>query len=272
MKNLMTYINPSKRFGDEEAIAIKIHIDNSLDLGWKPEDIMLVTNFPFEYRGVKSILVSDDNYCAFHPQASKINTIVDLFKQKLIQDGEIYWYHGFAEYQLNNISESELDLDQADMFLSDFGRLPRWSSGSIFFKSSAEDIFNFIRDIVYKYKTEEEAALGLLTGQDSRVDIDQTEAIWIKGLTEKDIPGIKNINQRIKRANITYNFHSGNIRSNYPAALKPIKVARFHFMDRESPLGPKPNQIGFFLRGENKLGVQIVPERLIKIFNQQGIR
>ena len=268
----MIYVNPSKHFGKEEKISVEIQIENSLDLGWKAADIILATNFPYEYLGVKSILVSDDNYCAYHPPVSKLNAIIDLFKQKLIEREEIYWYHGFAEYQLNTITESELELDRADMFLSDFGRRPRWSNGSIFFKDAANDIFNWIRDIVYKYQTEEEAALGLLTGQDSRVDIDQVEAIWVKGYTANDLPGIENINERVRRANITYNFHSGNIRSNYPAALKPIRVARFHFMDRVNPLGPKPNEIDFFLYGKNKLGVQIVPDRLVKIFGRHGIK
>jgi len=272
MKNLLIYVNPSKCFGDEEAIAVRIHIDNSLDLGWKREDIMLVTNFDYEYNGVKSLVVGDDNYCSFHPPASKINVIIDLFEKGLIKKGESYWYHGFAEYQLHNIIPAELELNKADMFLPDFGRLPRWSSGSIFFNERAVDIFSWIKDIVYKYKTEEEAALGILTGQDSRIDIDGDEAVWAKGYTLLDKPEIKNINERIRRANITYNFHSGNIRSNYPVALKPIRVARLHFMDRVSPLGPKPNEIDFFLHGENKLGVQIVPDRLVKIFNKHGIK
>lgn len=79
MKNLLIYISPKKDFGDEEKIAIKIQIDNSLDLGWKKEEIMLVTNFPYEHDSVKALQVSDDNYCPFFPQASKINVIVDLF-------------------------------------------------------------------------------------------------------------------------------------------------------------------------------------------------
>ena len=98
MKNLMIYVNPSKHFGKEEKISVEIQIENSLDLGWKAEDIILATNFPYEYSGVKSIWVSDDNYCVYHPPVSKLNAIIDLFKQKLIESGEIYWYHGFAEY------------------------------------------------------------------------------------------------------------------------------------------------------------------------------
>lgn len=79
----MTYINPSKRFGTEEKITVKIHIDNSLDLGWKTEDILLVTNFNYEYSGVKSLVIPDDNYCSFAPTASKINTV--LMPERLIR-------------------------------------------------------------------------------------------------------------------------------------------------------------------------------------------
>ena len=38
-----------------------------------------------------------------------------------------------------------------------------------------------------------------------------------------------------------------------------------------NPLGPKPNEIDFFLYGKNKLGVQIVPKRLVKIFGRYGM-
>ena len=271
MKNLLIYINPRKEFGEEEKTAVKIQIDNSLDLGWKPEDILLVTNFDYEYNGVKSFVVGNENFCIFCPAASKINAIIDLFKQKLVQKGKIYWFHDLDAYQLINIEESELKLDcNTDMFLPDFGRLLRWSTGSIFFKESSQDIFKWTRDIAYKYSTDEERALSILTGQDTRAR--SMSGHIIKGYTSKDIPGIANINSRIKKANITYNFHSFNVRSNYAAALKPIRVAHFHFIERpENPTNPRPDQIDFFLRGKNKLEIQIVPDRLVKIFNQYGV-
>ncbi len=261
MKNLLIYVNPRKDFGEEEKIAIKIQIDNSLDLGWKKEDIMLVTNFPYKYNGVKSLVLENDNYYASFPQTSKINVIIDLFKQKLIKK-KIYWYHDLDAYQLNDVSESELNLDETDMYLSDYGRLPKWNTGSIFFKNTAEEIFKWIKYIAYKHDVLEEDALWALTGKHNLLDGERT--IWGDGYISKHIREIKNINNRIKKANITYNFNSGNIRSNYAAAIKPIKVAHFHFLN--------PSEINFFLLGTNKLNVQIVPERLVQIFNKHGVK
>src|SRR3989344_2935283 len=110
MKNLLIYINPRHDFGVEEKVTVKIQIDNSLDLGWKRQDILLVTNFPYEYNAVKATIVGDENYCDSIPTTSKINTIVDLFKIQALIDifkintivdlfkkglmaGELYWYH-----------------------------------------------------------------------------------------------------------------------------------------------------------------------------------
>ncbi len=275
MKNLLIYINPKKEFDDEGKIAIKIQIDNSLELGWKPEDLILATNFDYEYNGVKSFVVEDENFCTFCPPVSKINTIINLFKQKVIgvngiKKDKIYWFHDIDAFQLNQITDSELELNGKDILLPDFGRKPKWSTGSFFFKNSSRNIFNWTKDIAYKYSVNEEDALWILTGNDI---YNRPSHLLIRGYTSKDMAEIKNINERIKKANITYNFHSFNVRSNYKAALKPIRVAHFHFVDR--PINPHnnvtPNKLDFFLRGKNKINVQLVPERLVKIFNKYGI-
>jgi hypothetical protein len=39
----MIFVNPKKQFHEEAAILIKIQIDNSLDLGWRREDIVWIT-------------------------------------------------------------------------------------------------------------------------------------------------------------------------------------------------------------------------------------
>lgn len=266
----MIYINPRKNFDEEGEIAVKIQIDNSLDLGWKKEDILLVTNFFYEYRGIKAFIISDANYCSFVPTASKINAILDLFKQDLIKKGVIYWFHDLDAYQLSDISEAELDFDTEDLLLPDWGRLPKWSTGSFFFKAGSEDIFTWVKETMDKYQIDEEGAFCVLTGLGYMVNYPQSR--WIQGYTIKEFPKASNIHQRIKKANITYNFHSFNVRSNYKAALKPLRVAHFHFIERPlNPSNPRPNQIDFFLRGKNKLEVQFVPERLVKIFRSYGI-
>ncbi|KKR28424.1 MAG: hypothetical protein UT61_C0050G0008 [Candidatus Woesebacteria bacterium GW2011_GWA1_39_8] len=60
MKNLLIYINPPKCFGDEEKITVQIQIDNSLELGWKREDIIFVTNFSYEYNSIKAIKIDEE--------------------------------------------------------------------------------------------------------------------------------------------------------------------------------------------------------------------
>ena len=62
MKQILTYISPQKDFNEEHKMAVKIQIDNSLSLGWKREDILLVTNFPYEHNGVKAITIGSYTY------------------------------------------------------------------------------------------------------------------------------------------------------------------------------------------------------------------
>lgn len=204
MKNLLIYMNPKKDFNSECKILVKIQIDNSLDLGWKEEDIMLVTNFDYEHRGIKSLVVDDDNCCFVDMRTSKIDVINYLFKQDLIKEGEMYWFHDFDAYQLNPITEEELEMSNIDIGLTDYGWSLTWNTGSIFFKSSAKDIFELIKDTVYAHKFNEEEALMLLTKYDTI-----------------------NVN-RYKRLNVTYNFGMKKIDYNRKIATKPIKVLHFH--------------------------------------------
>ncbi len=252
MKNLLIYINPRKDFNEESKVMVKIQIDNSLDLGWKREDIMLFTNFPYEYNGVKSLVVSDDNFCFSDPLSTKTSTIPSLIKQTLIKKGEIYWAHDLDAFQNEIITESELELGTAEMGITDKGRVPVWNLGSIFFKSTA--------DTVVKLKTDEENALWLLCGNDVP---DQAGTIVLNGYTQKDIPGLKNINQRIKKINISYNFRTWNIRSTIKMAVKPIRAVHFPLMK---------DQVDFFMYGKNKINTVLMSERLIKIFHKHGIK
>jgi hypothetical protein len=263
MKNLLIYINPSKCFSDEGKVTIKIQIDNSLDLGWKREDIMLVTNFPYEYNGIKSLVVEDDNYCSFEPLSSKTWTISNLFEKKLIKEGELYWAHDLDAFQNEVITKAELESEITDMGITDRGRVSKWSMGSIFFKSSSKDIFNWIKDIMYKYKIDEESAVWILTGHDNFLH-DMIPPL-VKGYTESDIPGIKNINERVKKINISYNFRMWNIDSTVRIVVKPIRVIHFHpFQER--------SELDFFMYGKNRINMVLMPERLIKIFNKHGIK
>lgn len=272
MKNLFVYIHPHKDFGDEEKITVKIQIDNSLDLGWKRQDLLLVTNFPYEYNGIKAIEVSGENYAPFVPQVSKINTIVDLFEKGFIERGQLYWFHDLDVFQNEVITEAELELETVDMGLCDKGRMPQWDTGSFFFKENSKDIFSWIKEVAYKFKINEELALMALTTNNI---LWASEARHEETIGDRVIPaniaGAENINKRVKKINISYNFVGWNIRSVYPMAIKPIRAVHFHpFGANIYPGGV--NVLDFFIRDKNKISVQLVSDRLLRIFGRYGIK
>lgn len=208
----MIYINPRKGFDDEHTRLAEIQIDNSLKY-WRPEDILLVTNFPYEYKRVKTSVVDDDLYCTVHDKASKINTVIHLLINGL---NDFVWLHDFDTFQLEPIN---IELDK-DIGFTDYGWSPKWNTGSIFFKPSSLDVFKWLRDAVYKYKTDEERALMILTKEN-----------------------YNNINSRYRRLNITYNFGMRHIDKNLSIVEKPIKVVHFHpyrsnLLQRFKPLIP----------------------------------
>ena len=297
MKNLLIYINPSHDFGEEEKITVKIQIDNSLDLGWKKEDILLVTNFPYEYRGIKALIVGDENYCVSIPATSKINTIVDLFMiQNLIdmfkintiidlfdkkiiskphseEKGELYWYHDLDVFQNFEFTEQEIEseLGKAELGLTDKGRMPRWNSGTLFFRESAVDIFNQIKEIAYKYGvTDEDALMVLYTNNLLWATEPELEETIDERVVPANIPGMEKAGERIKKINITYNLRMVNIDSTYKMGVKPIRAIQFH------PFAPAPpgyvNNLDFFMYGKNKINTVLMSERLIKIFHKHGVR
>lgn len=102
MKNLLVYINPKKRFSGEPLVLVKIQIDNSLDLGWKREDIILATNFSFEYNGIKSIVVSDNNFLPFCVTACKNTAILELFNRNFFNKRERESYIGSTTLIVTN--------------------------------------------------------------------------------------------------------------------------------------------------------------------------
>jgi hypothetical protein len=58
MKNLLIYISPTGSFDNPRAdlasndvpVLVKVQIENSLELGWKPEDIILVTKLEYQVK------------------------------------------------------------------------------------------------------------------------------------------------------------------------------------------------------------------------------
>lgn len=254
LKNLLIYISPTGSFdndrpdltcNDAGALA-KIQIDNSLDLGWPKKDILLFTNFNYQYRGVKASVLKEVEFFERKPQASKINAIVKLFENEIIKDDGLYFFHDLDAFQLEPMTVPELAMEGFDLGLTDYGRVSRWNTGTIFFKKTAQDIFKQIQALMYQKNTDEEKALSLLT---------ETK---------------KAIKKRVKKLNKTYNFTPYNLRSCYQMATKPLKIAHFHPLGGIRKLGIKKSLD--FYAGQNKIQTPLITERLIKIFHRHGIK
>ncbi len=201
MKNLLIYINPSKQFSKEHDDLTKIQVDNSLELGWDPKDIILVTNFPYEYRGVKSVIV--DDYEVFDQNRStKIPAINELFKKGFFEDGIIYWFHDHDAFQLE-LFDLALKTDSAFTTHGAYSHV--WNAGSFFFKETAQDIF----EDIWKYMT--------LRGTNEQ-----------NALTYMWQNNINNINSRYTLLSPAYNLGIYKIEENLKIAGTKANVAHFH--------------------------------------------
>lgn len=200
MKNLLIYINPKdKQFSREHSDLTKIQIDNSLDLGWHPSDLILVTNFDYAYRGINSIVV--DDYTAFDADRStKIPAINELFARDLIQD-DVYWFHDHDAFQLVPF---EIKLDK-DAGFTDHGFSKKWNAGSFFFTKHAKNIFQQVYEYMNLRNTNEQDALTYM---------------W-----QNDINGINN---RYKLMNIAFNVGIYHHDILFPMMDRPLQVAHFH--------------------------------------------
>jgi hypothetical protein len=263
MKNLMIYISPTGSFDNpradlasNDALPLsKIQIENSQELGWDKKDIILATNFAYHYGDIQTTQLYGVDFFNRKPQASKINAIIKLFDTGAIQKNELYWFHDLDAFQLEAIVESEIDIKEDEIAMTDFGGakhfrgMDRWSGGVIYFKSESKDIFDHLQDLIYKKGIDEEEALGILLEQD------------------------ETMRKRVKKINNTYNFIGYNLRSVYEKSLKPLKVVHFHPLVGKKRLGGVGRESALrFFKGENELNIPLITERLNKIFAYHGIR
>lgn len=250
MKNILIYTGPNKKFDKEHSILVKIQIDNSFDLGWKKEDILLVTDFPIEYNGIKSQVVGDEIFYDFDKSSNKIPVIIHLINQGILEKGKLYWYHDFDVYQLEIINESQLGLTNFDLGLTPYGYKPQWNLGSIFFKTSAYDIFKLIHKNILEKRN-----------SDNRCDEYALKRLMAQCAVKKD---------RYKDLNVTYNLTKRCIQTNYREAEKPLKVLHFHPWDKDAMMND--TALNIFMYGKNRLKTPLMNKRLINIFHYHGIK
>ncbi len=146
-------VDTNRRHADEELIKLfQAQIDNSLDYGWNPSDIILGTNFNFEYKGIKSYQLND--ICNFNIFNNKWYGMLELMKMGILDDD--FWFHDQDDWQINHFEFPEF---AGEIAACTYVKTPEWNTGSVFVKRTAVDILEYIVDSMkmnpIKYQSDE---------------------------------------------------------------------------------------------------------------------
>jgi hypothetical protein len=238
MKNLMMYIAEKGGDGLESVKRnLELQVVNSLDLGWRTEDMLLFTNFPFAVEGVRSIEVvpakrpPKAHGNAFH----KTHCLLMAFDR--IAEDEIVWYHDTDAYQLIPIEAPPGSWIFAACLYCVHKRL-MIQNGSMFFTGAAKPIWENAYDLLvhHRYRLDELALTDLMSRPEH-----------IGNYVQLDY---------------SYNLGTTDFELRYQFAQKPIKVVHFHV--------ERPEHGVQFFQAENSLGVAPLPERFVRLAHRFG--
>lgn len=116
---------------------LKAQIDNSLEFGWKIEDIIIGTNFEFEYKGIKTHLLSD--ICSFNIFNNKWYGMLELVNKGILTDE--FWFHDTDNWQIHKF---EFPSFNGEIAACTYIGTPEWNTGSVFVKNTAKSILEYI--------------------------------------------------------------------------------------------------------------------------------
>lgn len=188
MKNVIIYNqletsnHGGKRFTDDQLIKyLRCQIDNSLRLGWKPEDIIIGTNFEFSYKDITSHILED--ICDWSGFNNKYFGAAELIRRGVIDSK--FWLHDHDSWQIDKMEFPEFDGTIAGV---EYIGTSEWNGGSLYFsKDSLQDI-EFIIKVLTNLKNKEfssdEVILGLLRRHSSMKErMISINSRWNVGLT-----------------------------------------------------------------------------------------
>jgi len=174
---------------------LKAQIDNVIEVGWKQENIILLTNFHFEFMGVKAQIIPLNEFCL---SGSKMWSVKWLFDNTRVT--ETIYAGDLDCWQNCWFDEPEFKTDVGACQYSN----PKWNGGNIFWKPESRDIVNKIVGILTEAKPKsEEPTLNLV----------------FKSEEYKD---------RITCLNSTYNVGCSGFFERFTRSDKPIKICHFH--------------------------------------------
>lgn len=149
MKNLVVAnLQPDGKTG-EAALRryVDAQIENSLALGWKQEDLVVVTNMDCDQQ-VTVIRAELNQSCL---TGSKMFALDQLFALGLIAGGEVWWAHDLDAWQNYWFEPPTF----ADIALAEYST-PRFNGGSVFLRSSARDLIETITTNIRETRAQKE--------------------------------------------------------------------------------------------------------------------
>lgn len=164
MKQLLTanVREDSKRYKFEQVdLLLKAQIDNSIDAGWKAEDILLVANIEYEFMGVESIVTKLNDSCL---TGSKMFSLEFVFDNGL--GGESTIWNRDLDTWINCYFE-EPDIKDVGITTYSTSKL---NGGSVFWKPSALDIVKHVIEEINKGESREEPTLNRLLNSKQYID------------------------------------------------------------------------------------------------------
>ncbi len=239
MKNLTLYVSERGGSGLEGIRRnLALQVDNSLELGWRPGDLQVYTNFPFSRHGVRSLEVLPGRRPRTARMTSFYKTEVLLDALGRLDAGEVLWYHDADAYQLQPFAGSPAPgKDLAACLYCTRERL-LIQGGSMFLTRAARPVFEEVRRLlVHRRYRKDEVALTDLAGRPEFLD-------------------------RFGPLDYSYNLGDTDFELRYQLAKRPIMVAHFH-LDRASHRAR-------FLEGRNSLGVHPLSERFERLLHLHG--
>lgn len=256
---------------------LSLQVENSLRLGWPKEDIIMITNFPFEYMGIKAHVVS--NICRWSAFANKMVVINEMIKLGVINDN--FWLHDCDAYQLVpfNFPEECRDVN----FVRHAPGREKPQGGSVFYRKESFDIINVLSEAIQLFKpTKEESFFPNFYHKSCKSHAVTKYNAVVERLEKNVNEKNRGVLERYKKIrdfaskyfgefedrfhwlNWTYNlFRQRQFHKKYPRADKPIKIVHFHTENQSC--------LDRFYHGKNNYNVKIVTPELSELMVKHGL-
>lgn len=177
---------------------LRAQLENSLDLGWKESDLIVVANFDFQFASVRAVVFNMNAFCVTGSKMFAMNALY-----KTMQLREPVWLHDLDAWQNSWFSCPEF----ADVGICEYSR-PKFNGGSVFLKPSAIDIVQAVVQMIESDRLErEETAINSIFRRPEYA-------------------------RRITTLNPTYNIGCSGFVERCKRSTKPICVCHFHPQNR----------------------------------------